>query len=412
MVASSSRRSAVAIAAVLISERAANSADSPMTIHTPHAPLVPERADVPQVLGAGLDPRRRGGSRRSASSERAAGAPPATRIALVGACAVRAGRAPGRARRRRGPRRGRRSRRRAADRASCPSSHAGGTASPTSRSPSAATTRLTATRVAAARRAGRRARRPGRACRRAPGRRGRPPATGRPSPSGRCRAGTPRVGSTPVARVDARQPRELRGRAGRQWRAVAPGDHVGGLDPRARSRAPCRALGARWSDALGADQHRDQQDRRRERGAAPAVGGQARCSRAGPARRAAAAGTGAARPGRPSSQRPSSAVAGREQDRREDRERGRLLAGEQQRHRGAAAEATARRPACARRPAGRARPRPRAAPRPGARARRAAPPRRPRAARCRCPCRAPRRAGSRSSRARSPAARRRGRRAR
>ena len=46
--ASSSRRSEVAIAAVLTSERAANSTDSPITIHTPQAPLVPSVRTSPR----------------------------------------------------------------------------------------------------------------------------------------------------------------------------------------------------------------------------------------------------------------------------------------------------------------------------------------------------------------------------
>ena len=112
--------------------------------------------------------------------------------------------------------------------------------------------------------------------------------------------------------------------------------------------------------------------------------------------------------GSPSSQRPSSADAGREQDARDDRERVGLLALEQERDGGAAAErGDARERAHDTGPAVLDR-RPRAAPRRAGPCRRAARPRRPRAGRCRRPCRARPRAGSTSGRARSPRARRRG----
>ena len=136
--------------------------------------------------------------------------------------------------------------------------------------------------------------------------------------------------------VDAREPGELRRRAGGQRRAVAAGDDVRRLDPRGGHRLRVVAA-ARREHALAADQHRDQQDRRRQRGAAPAVRGQAG------ARQQAGR---AEQPQRPRQQRgrqaeqpaPEQRGPGREQDRREDRERVRLLAVEQQRHRGAAAE--------------------------------------------------------------------------
>ena len=48
MVASSPRRSAVAIAAVLTSDSAANAIDSPMITHTPQAPLWPSVRTVPR----------------------------------------------------------------------------------------------------------------------------------------------------------------------------------------------------------------------------------------------------------------------------------------------------------------------------------------------------------------------------
>ena len=232
------------------------------------------------------------------------------------------------------------------DRASCPRAARGRRRRP-SRWPSAATTRLTATPVPCTSRMSP-LRTPRSAVRVAPG----PPSPAaghgasqpvRPLPSrNTCVGSTPVAASTPGSRAScAAVP------AG-QRRAVAAGDDVGRLDPRLGHGLRVVA-GARGQHALAADQHRDQQDRRRQRGAAPAVGGQ-------PGAREQAG--RAEQPQRPRQQRgrqaeqpaPEQRGPRREQDRREDRERGRLLAVEQQRHRGAAGERRPRRRACARTP--------------------------------------------------------------
>ena len=220
MVASSPRRSAVAIAAVLMSDSAAKAIDRPMISHTPQAPLVPSVRTLSRYsarvsscvpgMGRGV---RRVSERRAARRRRT---PPRRRPPPRGAGPAR-GRGPrGRARRR-----GHRSPRRAATPRWCPRAGRAGRRRP-SRAPSAATALLTATAVPWTSRTS-----PWRTARSsvlaasAPS--GRRPPTGRPSPSGPCRAGTPASGSCPVGRVDARQ-------AGR----AAP------RCPRAAARRRCR----------------------------------------------------------------------------------------------------------------------------------------------------------------------------
>ena len=318
IVASSSRRSAVAIAAVLTSASAANSTDSP--IDHPHAPRAAraERAHVVEVLGAGLRPARRDGPRRSGRAS-APPRPPATKTALVGR---RAGVLPGERRVEHdvaeARARGRRSRRRAASTARrVLQAGADGVADlevALGRDDAA-----DGDGGAASRRAWPPARTP-QVERRGVPRRARRPATGRPSPSGPCRAGTPASGSTPVAastpgsRASCAAVPAGSGAPSRPattWPAVtraAVTDSVSWRAARRAARPGCRPASRSARSASPA--------RRCASGWPPG-----RCSRAGRARRAAAAAATAAAAGRPSSQRPSSAVPGREQDRREDRER-------------------------------------------------------------------------------------------
>ena len=172
------------------------------------------------------------------------------------------------------------------------------------------------------------------------------------------------------------------GRAGGERRAVAAGHDVAGGDA-LRGHALGVLARAGRQHALRADEHRDQHDRRRQRGAAPPVGGQAGAGQQ-PRAPSARSGAASAAAGSPSSQRPSSATpaASRMPARIENADACSPLNSTPSRRRRPSASTPA---ACARRRGGRARSPPRAAPRRGGPCRRGAPPRPRRAARCRRP---------------------------
>ena len=159
----------------------------------------------------------------------------------------------------------------------------------------------------------------------------------------------------------------------------------------ALTRAPCHVLGvalvAGLDDALGAGEHRHEHDRRRQRGGPPAVRRQPGARRAVRTRRGGAAARRARRPGsRAASARGARCPsrAGSRRGRRTPSPRSRRTGSTSPRRRARhATPADARGPT----PAADARSRPRAARRPAGCARRGEPRRRPRAGRSRRPCR-------------------------
>ena len=275
MVASSPRRSAVAIAAVLTSASAANAIDSPMITHTPQAPLWPSVRTVPRYSArvstcvpgcavgalAGHEHRRVGGDRGVALGERAVH----DHVAEAGGAVVDRG----------DPQRrlGRVLEPGGQDVADLHVALGGDDVA--DRDGGAADVAEVAVADAEVERAGGVAE-PGRRPRRVP-------------------AGQALAEQEHLGRDHARAAEPLGG-AGGERRAVAAGHDVVGGDALGGDGLGVVAR-ARGEHALRADQHRDQHDRRRQRGACASGSPTARCSPAAPRGRGRAAGGRAARPG-------------------------------------------------------------------------------------------------------------------
>ena len=315
--ASSPRRSAVTIAAVLTSDRAANAIDSPMITHTPQAPLCPSVRTVSRYC-ARVRTRVPGCGERARSARHEHGGVGGDGGVAPGERAVDAPR--GRARRR-----GRRSRRRAATPCVASSSRAG-TTSPTSRWPSAATTSLIATDV---------------------------PRTLSRSPSRTPRSSVRSDAPSPAAAHGASQPvRPLPSRNTCVGTMPVPPSRSAvpaGSGPPSRPVTTCAAVTrASVTPSVSC---------RELVASTPCVPTSIAISTIGvasaalrqrladspvlassPAGPSARSGRGEQRGREPEQPAPEQRGAAREQDAGEDRERRRLLALEQQRHRGAAAE--------------------------------------------------------------------------